>query len=296
MPTMQAPLQYSPQRAATTSKPLSGHHVVKNTTHRRRLFTVAASSRGDDAPVNTAALLDPPTTNPVALPSSATAQPPPTPMKPTPATALLLTGFAAVSFDVFAPSGAHLLASADAALHEWVVTNTAANNSTTAKLMSNMPILVGIIGWVTTTVLALVRDPLPGLRTVAISWTAYFLAAGTIPHGDPYLVDTLKNAFARARPSAIHSTYSFPSGHTTSAFFVLGVLLAVLLPAAAGPRGRLSTGTLVALWGVAGLTVAAGRVLIDAHWLSDTMAGACLGSALALLVYMVVHATHEAVD
>lgn len=250
---------------------------------------VVASSRGDDAPVNTAALLDPP----VAPPAPASPATPLTSNTLAPTIAALLTGFAAVSFDVFAPNSAHLLADIDAALHEWVVANTAANNSTTAKLMSNMPILVGIIGWVTTTVLALVRDPLPGLRAVAISWTAYFVAAGTIPHGDPALVNALKNAFARARPSAIHSTFSFPSGHTTSAFFVLGVLLAVLLPVAAGPGGRLSPGALVALWGGAGATVAAGRVLIDAHWLSDTMAGACLGSAVALLVYVAVQATAE---
>lgn len=292
MPTVPASPQYSPQRPTrqcNASNPIS----TKPTTHpRRRQLFLTASTRGDDAPVNTATLLD-------ATPAPAPAAPPapvPAPSSSTatlPTVALLLAGFATVSFDVFAPNSIHALADIDAALHQWVVTNTAANDSTTAKLMSNMPILIGIVGWVIATVLALVRDPLPGVRAVAISWTAYFLAAGTIPNGDPALVDALKNAFARVRPSAIHSTFSFPSGHTTSAFFVLGVLLAVLLPAAAGPRARLAPGTLLALWAGAGGTVALGRVLIDAHWLSDTLAGACLGSALALLVYVAVAAREE---
>lgn len=34
------------------------------------------------------------------------------------------------------------------------------------------------------------------------------------------------------------------------------------------------------LWGGAALLTATGRMLADAHWCSDTMAGACLGVAL----------------
>lgn len=35
----------------------------------------------------------------------------------------------------------------------------------------------------------------------------------------------------------------------------------------------------VPLWIAAGVTTASGRVLADAHWTSDTLAGAAVGSA-----------------
>ncbi len=256
------------------------------------VYSITASARGDDAPVNAAAVLDVPTVpQAVTVPTpSATPAPLDDTITSLPiTTALLLAGFSAVSFDVFHPASLHFLADIDAFLHTWVVENTAARNSTTAKVMSNMPILCCAIGWIVCTVVALVRDPTwnGNLKRVVAAWLLYFLGAGSIPHGDPLLVDTLKNAFARVRPSgtAIHSTFSFPSGHTTSAFFVIGVLLAVLLPAAMGPQARVPRGAgLLVLWGGLGATVAAGRVLVDAHWLSDTLAGACLGSALVLVV------------
>ena len=34
------------------------------------------------------------------------------------------------------------------------------------------------------------------------------------------------------------------------------------------------------LWLVAGATTATGRIVADVHWVSDTLAGACLGVAL----------------
>ena len=40
------------------------------------------------------------------------------------------------------------------------------------------------------------------------------------------------------------------------------------------------TSAALPLWVVAILTTAVGRVLGDAHWVSDTMAGACLGAGL----------------
>lgn len=281
------------QQHTTHAFVAGGSSAITKPARRRLAFTIKASARGDEAPVNAAAVLDvPPAAAPRTLPAvTPPVQPPPldaTDASLTITIAALLTGFTAVSLDVFHPSSLHLLAELDLFCHAWVVENTAANNSATAKLMSNMPILCALVGWVATTVVALVRDPswAGGLKRVVVAWSLYFLGAGSIPHGDPLLVDTLKNAFARVRPSTIHSTFSFPSGHTTSAFFVIGVLLAVLLPAAVGPRGRVPRGMgLVALWGGLGATVAAGRVLVDAHWLSDTLAGACLGSALALVVY-----------
>ena len=40
------------------------------------------------------------------------------------------------------------------------------------------------------------------------------------------------------------------------------------------------------IWLAAGLTTAAGRVIADVHWVSDTLAGASLGIALVSLTAM----------
>lgn len=108
------------------------------------------------------------------------------------------------------------------------------------------------------------------------------------------------------------------SGHTTAASFVCGTLLFVLLPLAmealeqqhqqqqqqqqverqqrqqrSRSRGERSTAVAALpspavwalqwrwqLWGGAVALTACGRVLADKHWVSDTLAGACLGAAL----------------
>lgn len=44
--------------------------------------------------------------------------------------------------------------------------------------------------------------------------------------GDPFVVDQLKTQFQRLRPSNIHNTYAFPSGHTTADVFIMGSTLA----------------------------------------------------------------------
>ena len=90
--------------------------------------------------------------------------------------------------------------------------------------------------------------------------------------------------------------------------FITGVLLFVLLPlclrpqlrATQAPRRPLSARTTKVLmrvaevtavgrypiWLVAGVTTGAGRVVADAHWVSDTLAGASLGAALVSIIAM----------
>lgn len=72
-----------------------------------------------------------------------------------------------------------------------------------------------------------------------------------------------------------------------------GTLLCVLLPpltytsSSEGTRHRLQTivtSAALPLWVIAAVTTAIGRVLGDAHWISDTMAGACLGAGLVSLI------------
>ncbi len=67
-----------------------------------------------------------------------------------------------------------------------------------------------------------------------------------------------------------------------------GTLLCVLLPPLTMKNDSTSnsrlqtvvTSAALPLWVVAAVTTATGRVLGDAHWVSDTMAGACLGAGL----------------
>jgi len=92
----------------------------------------------------------------------------------------------------------------------------------------------------------------------------------------------LKLAFGRQRPSQTTSKGrfgdggdSFPSGHTTAAFAAAQVLADEL------PRQQWGWRWLA--YGLAGAT-AYGRLDSNAHWLSDTVAGAALGIASARFV------------
>jgi membrane-associated phospholipid phosphatase len=133
-----------------------------------------------------------------------------------------------------------------------------------------------------------------------------------VGHGDAPLVATLKDAFARVRPSTLHHTYSFPSGHTSAAVFIVGALVVVLLPltvqllqekaaSSSSSMSQQSDGSDVSavaaetcsnswpgldmwsalgMWGAAWLVTATGRVLADAHWVTDTLAGGMLAVAV----------------
>ena len=54
------------------------------------------------------------------------------------------------------------------------------------------------------------------------------LAVGTIRAAHPTQIE--ESLACRVRPSDINTSYAFPSGHTTSAVFILGTLLFVILP------------------------------------------------------------------
>ena len=95
----------------------------------------------------------------------------------------------------------------------------------------------------------------------------------------------LKEAVARARPDQLHPVavahgYSFPSGHASGSA-ALWCSIAVIVAA----RTRRSVALAVAL--VVPVVVAATRVLLGVHFLSDVVAGLALGietaAALALL-------------
>jgi undecaprenyl-diphosphatase len=97
--------------------------------------------------------------------------------------------------------------------------------------------------------------------------------------GDQLVTTTIKSIVDRARPTLNPVAHtlgpSFPSGHssTAAAFYAA---LALILTRRRGPRARaLLTGGAVAI----AVAVAASRVLLDVHWVSDVIAGVLLGWA-----------------
>ena len=121
-------------------------------------------------------------------------------------------------------------------------------------------------------------------RNRRVSVTGLFVFMATAVSG--LTVDLLKVLFGRARPMLLfengafglgglsleHEWTSFPSGHSTTA---LSVAVALAL---AYPRFRV-------LFLTCGLLVAASRVVLCQHYLSDVIAGSAIGAATAVLLY-----------
>lgn len=80
-----------------------------------------------------------------------------------------------------------------------------------------------------------------GWAACGLGWALWLFGGGPIQH-DPLLMELTKAAFGRERPSPIHRTASFPSGHTTAVVLLVGALLFVLLPAVYGNAKRREAG------------------------------------------------------
>lgn len=135
-------------------------------------------------------------------------------------------------------------------------------------------------GWV-----AVFFVPLGGAALFLVArkpWAAlYFVLGSALSAG---LVQLLKTLFGRARPETIliHvDAGSFPSGHVANAATV-----AVML-------GLIFRRTWVWVLGVAYVVLMAlSRTYLGAHWVSDTIGGALLGAAAAVLVWTCIPALH----
>jgi membrane-associated phospholipid phosphatase len=97
----------------------------------------------------------------------------------------------------------------------------------------------------------------------------------------------LKQLVERERPAVLqlttHSSWSFPSGHTAAAAACwAAIALVVARRWKRGPRRAAAAGALAIT-----LAVAASRVLLGVHWLTDVIAGAITGWAWFMLVTLV---------
>lgn len=118
-------------------------------------------------------------------------------------------------------------------------------------------------------------------RALAGVWTALIGAGLTI------LV--LKGLIYRPRPSALDGvvidTSSFPSGNSILAAALFGAVILIVLPQILSHRRLRITTICVATLPV---LVAASRVILSVHYLSDTVAGLAVGFAWALIGSFVV--------
>ena len=125
-----------------------------------------------------------------------------------------------------------------------------------------------------------------GRRALAADAAAAFLVA-------PLAVFALKLLIRRPRPPAsfaLTDTFAFPSGHATGGAVMLGALAALYL----ADRRRAGLAARALVWAVAALgalAIAASRVWLGAHWLTDTVAA--LGLALALVAWFAARVRAE---
>jgi membrane-associated phospholipid phosphatase len=105
---------------------------------------------------------------------------------------------------------------------------------------------------------------------------------------------TMKVVVERARPpiqtqQVLETNYSFPSGHVTSTSAVVGITVAVL----AIGRSRRVRAVLAAVAALLITVIAATRLYLGVHWLTDVIAGAILGATCAIIGATVLYALDQ---
>jgi membrane-associated phospholipid phosphatase len=184
-----------------------------------------------------------------------------------------VAGLLAVALDV---THHGLLERQDARIGRWTFAHTPAAVVRAADVVTQLGSWWALLGL---TVLGAIVLSRRGRRDEAILLAGALALVSLATNG-------LKLAFGRPRPSAgslkpLHHTLSFPSGHTSGSTVVL-VLLALLL---ATRHRRAMVAGAVLLAGLIGVT----RVVVQAHWATDVLAGYCLGAA-ALTTALLVRA------
>jgi undecaprenyl-diphosphatase len=163
------------------------------------------------------------------------------------------------------------LASLDHDVSAWV----AENMPTALEWLARVPSFLG--GWVGITALGIAISV---LLVRERAWLDLAFLGATFA-GTQVLVAVLKHWLDRPRPDAgsaveLPSSAAFPSGHATSGAASLGaaaVLVAERLPSR---RARVWLWSLVV---VGGLAVGVSRIVLNVHFVTDVLAGWCLGLA-----------------
>lgn len=136
------------------------------------------------------------------------------------------------------------------------------------------------------------------LTAVTLATLGYLLLAGkrataalvaVAVLGGSLLSALLKSGFERPRPDLVAhlvevSSQSFPSGHamlSAVTWLTLGTLLATVQPTRRLKAFVLGVGISITL------LVGASRVYLGVHWPTDVLAGWCVGTAWALLCWLV---------
>ena len=165
------------------------------------------------------------------------------------------------------------------ALDQWLHDLLAAHRTTVADTLAQVLNVVG-----GTAVMTLITVAAVVLLALRQRWQEGLVVGATVAAASA--ADTLlKLALARPRPAdaTIDVTgYSFPSGHVTTAA-AMSVAVAIIFP-------RLWTWVIASVW-IAGM--AASRMYLLVHWMTDAVAGAALGASVAVLVWAIFAATWQ---
>jgi len=163
------------------------------------------------------------------------------------------------------------LGSVDAEVAEWV----AASMPSWAEWLARMPSWIG--GWIGITAIAIVFGVVL-VRERAWVDLGFLLATFA---GSQIVVALLKAWFDRSRPDlgsavALPSSASFPSGHATAGVASLGAAAVLASERLSSRRARMWLWALVV---AGGLAVGLSRIVLNVHYVTDVLAGWCLGLA-----------------
>lgn len=163
-----------------------------------------------------------------------------------------------------------MLAGLDTSVAEW------GNRHASPWSQDSITLVTGLGGtWVV--IVAALAVAVADIARTGSRWVVPFLLAVVV--GDKLLTEALKQIVDRARPEleplAATLGPSFPSGHTSTAA-ASWAAFALVAGRWWGPRAWPALAG--ASVGIA-VAVAASRVLLDVHWLTDVLAGLALGWA-----------------
>lgn len=189
------------------------------------------------------------------------------------------------TFDVFSKQSYHLFAPVDTGVHVWVQTHvpSALQGFIFDTLVSDLGFGLPLLCW-------LVLDLKKGGVMESISSRNVKLGGAALLA--EAFGGVLKRAFQRQRPRLDIQSFSFPSGHTLAAVMISGFFLFFkLYPAVEKVDTKISVakneGFLVMLWLALSMITVIGRIGADAHWVTDTLAGASLGVSVVVVLLLV---------